>query len=67
MNSNITRVFVASYSIMESGEISSYPHGTAMFVNHYGMVSVGIIIIQDNNLWGSRKRGQINIISSIVY
>ena len=49
---------------MDPGSVSSFPPSTSRVVTNDGMVSVRIIIIQKNKLWGVRRGGQIN---SIVF
>ena len=49
---------------MEPVEVSSFPLFTSRVVTNDGMVSVRIIIIQKNKLWGVRRGGKINSIVS---
>ena len=55
---SIEPFWVAYYSIMEPGSVSSLLPATTRVVAHDGMVSVRIIRIQENNLWGVRRGGQ---------
>ena len=49
---------------METGGVSSFYSDTERVVTHNGMVSVKIIIIQENNLWLVRRGGKCtNIVS----
>ena len=51
-------IFVAYYSIMYPGSVSSFPPTAARYLTHDGIVSVRIIIIQENNFWGVRRGAQ---------